>query len=168
MQLHNSSFLTNLDTFTSLLSLRDVRCLILHFQRSVRSTPALSDILPLVKQLLTKATYVDLACNFLPNIYLEPSELKDILQQKVSFMHQTCTLAALPGCGTGLPKHMAGVQVCLFVAPCSFASLVDIFRIAWESHFGAIQAGLSATQQHSTVVHRLVTVNGCREEEETY
>ncbi len=43
------------------------------------------DVLPLVKQLLTKATYVDLACNNLPPLHPEQLELQDMLKQNVSF-----------------------------------------------------------------------------------
>lgn len=43
------------------------------------------DVLPLVKQLLTKATYVDLAGNYLPALVPEQLELQDMLKQHVSF-----------------------------------------------------------------------------------
>ena len=43
------------------------------------------EVLPLVKQLLTKATYVDLAGNHLPALLPEQLELQDMLKQNVSF-----------------------------------------------------------------------------------
>ncbi len=43
------------------------------------------EVLPLVKQLLTKAMYVDLAGNYLPALLPEQLELQDMLKQNVSF-----------------------------------------------------------------------------------
>lgn len=43
------------------------------------------DVLPLVKQLLTKATYVDLAGSYLPALVPEQLEPQDMLKQHVSF-----------------------------------------------------------------------------------
>ena len=43
------------------------------------------EVLPLVKQLLTKTTHVDLAGNYLPALLPEQLELQDILKQHVSF-----------------------------------------------------------------------------------
>ena len=43
------------------------------------------EVLPLVKQLLTKATYGDLAGNHLPTLLPEQLELQDMLKQIVSF-----------------------------------------------------------------------------------
>ena len=43
------------------------------------------EVHPFVKQLLTKATYVDLAGNYLQASLLEQLELQDMLQQYVSF-----------------------------------------------------------------------------------
>lgn len=43
------------------------------------------EVLPLVKKLLTKATYVDLAGNHLPALLPEQLELQDMLKQNVSF-----------------------------------------------------------------------------------
>ena len=43
------------------------------------------EVLPLVRQLLTKAMYVDLAGNYLPALLPEQLELQDMLRQHVSF-----------------------------------------------------------------------------------
>lgn len=43
------------------------------------------EVLPLVKQLLTKAMYVDLAGNYLPALFPEQLELQDMLKEQVSF-----------------------------------------------------------------------------------
>lgn len=43
------------------------------------------EVLPIVKQLLTKAKYVDLAGNHLPALLPEQLELQDMLKQNVSF-----------------------------------------------------------------------------------
>ena len=43
------------------------------------------EVLPLVRQLLTKAMYVDLAGNYLPALLPEQLELQDMLKQHVSF-----------------------------------------------------------------------------------
>ncbi|KAL3152493.1 hypothetical protein ABBQ32_001528 [Trebouxia sp. C0010 RCD-2024] len=43
------------------------------------------EVLPLVKQLLIKATYVNLAGNYLPALFPEQLELQDMLKQHVSF-----------------------------------------------------------------------------------
>lgn len=43
------------------------------------------EVVPLVKQLLTKAMYVDLAGNYLPALFPEQLELQDMLKQHVSF-----------------------------------------------------------------------------------
>ncbi|DBB12212.1 TPA: hypothetical protein ACH3X3_006318 [Trebouxia sp. C0006] len=43
------------------------------------------EVLPLVKQLLTKAMYVDLAGNYLPALLPEQLDLQDMLKQHVSF-----------------------------------------------------------------------------------
>lgn len=46
--------------------------------------PTWREVLPLVKQLLTKATYVDLAGNYLPALLPDQLELQDMLKQNIS------------------------------------------------------------------------------------
>lgn len=93
---HNNLTFEHLQYLTESILASPVQLFALDLSCNYIITPAWSDILPLVKQLLTKATYLDLACNFLPNIYIEPSEMKDILQQNVSFTAPNLYLGSTP------------------------------------------------------------------------
>ena len=93
---HNNLTFEHLQYLTDLLLGSSIQLFALDLSWNCIFAPAWSDILPVVRQLLTKAKHIDLAGNYLPNIFPESRELKDMLQQNASFSAPNLYLGSTP------------------------------------------------------------------------
>ncbi len=75
---HNNMTCEHLQYATQLLIASPVQLFALDLSWNRIFAPTWDEVLPVVKQLLTKATYVDLAGNYLPALDPEHLELKDM------------------------------------------------------------------------------------------
>ena len=81
---HNNLAYEHLQYLTEILQASPVKLYALDLSCNRIFAPTWREVLPLVKQLLTKATYVDLAGNYLPAVLPDQLELQDMLKQNIS------------------------------------------------------------------------------------
>ncbi len=93
---HNNMTCEHLQYVTQLLIASPVQLFALDLSWNRIFAPTWDEVLPIVKQLLTKATYVDLAGNYHPALDPERLELKDMLKQNASFAAPNLYLGGTP------------------------------------------------------------------------
>jgi hypothetical protein len=93
---HNNMTCEHLQYLTQFLLASPVQLFALDLSWNRIFVPTWDEVLPLIKQLLTKATYVDLAGNCFPALDPEDLELRDMLKQNASFAAPNLYLGGNP------------------------------------------------------------------------
>lgn len=81
---HNNLAYEHLQYMAKLLQASPVQLYALNLSCNRNFAPTWREVSPLVKQLLTRATYVDLAGNYLPALLPDQLELQDMLKENIS------------------------------------------------------------------------------------
>lgn len=106
-----------------------------HYKQALYSctlwiSPA-TEVVPLIKQLLTKVTHVDLAGNYFPVVLPEQPQLQDMLKQNVSLTAPNRYLGSTDWVRQGTSK--AHAYRCVCVAQQQHTIVWDYLKLQWAA-----------------------------------